>query len=415
MPVLGGGVVVLFGVLAVGFLALPKDSQVFEYLASPGERQVGRLIGLAGFALGVTFLGVLTSVEAFGMPVIVFVVAVTIVAAGMLLEALVDKRIVRPERRTLGFTAGGAVVGGMIYVLFTTVGYGMGATMGVFLICVGAVAAGLFRSAFGYGEDPLLVVGVGLLLWLLSTIGVGVGIRYVVGAVVLTSALGGIAYVLAIASVPGMLSGVLLALITLVYGGVGWFLVLLSFFGIGGLATKYRYDEKAVRGVAEDHEGARGTGNVLGNSLVALAAVIGYAAVDQIDAVEQALLALAFTGAVATALADTLSSEIGSLYDRPKLVTTLKPVQPGTDGAITLEGTLAGVGGATIVAGLTVALFGDIWLAGGVIIIFAGTLGMFADSILGATIEDEWVGNAGVNLLATLVGAAFASTIWMVV
>ena len=413
MPILEGIAVALFGILTAALLLLPKESFVFEELASPGERQVGRLIGLAGFAFGVTVLGVLTIVESAGMPMIVFILAVTIVAAGIFVEAVVDDRLVRPGLETVGFTIGGAATGGLVYGFFQLMELGFGLALGTFLVSTGALAAGLFRSAFGYGEDPLLVVGVGLLLWLFVEIGLVIGLASELGAVIVTTAIGVGAYILSIASIAGMLSGVLLALITLVYGGIGWFLVLLSFFGVGGLATKYRYDEKAVRGVAEDHAGARGTGNVLGNSLVALAAVIGYAGVGPIESVEQLVFALAFTGAVATALADTLSSEIGSLYDRPKLVTTLEPVTPGTDGAVTLEGTLAGMAGASLVALLTVALFDQVGVRGGGFIILAGTIGMFADSFFGATLENGWIENATVNLLATLVGALTASGLWL--
>ena len=59
------------------------------------------------------------------------------------------------------------------------------------------------------------------------------------------------------------------------------------------------------------------------------------------------LLALAYAAAVATAAADTCSSEVGKAYGRRTfLITSLRPVPPGTEGAISLEGTLGGFLGA---------------------------------------------------------------------
>ena len=45
-------------------------------------------------------------------------------------------------------------------------------------------------------------------------------------------------------------------------------------------------------------------------------------------------------------MSDTLSSEIGGLFDRPRLITSFEPVDPGTDGAVSWQGELAGVVGA---------------------------------------------------------------------
>jgi uncharacterized protein (TIGR00297 family) len=187
----------------------------------------------------------------------------------------------------------------------------------------------------------------------------------------------------------------------------------MSFYAVGGLASKYRFDEKADRGVAQENEGARGTGNVLANSAVALAAVVGYAAAPH-AALPAAPFGAAFAGATATAMADTLSSEIGGLYDGPRLVTTLQRVEPGTDGAITWQGELAGLTGALLVGALAAggAPVLDPVVSGGVaagaIVLAAGFAGMTVDSVLGALIEGERVGNQTVNFLATLAGSVVA-------
>jgi uncharacterized protein (TIGR00297 family) len=113
--------------------------------------------------------------------------------------------------------------------------------------------------------------------------------------------------------------------------------------------------------------------------------------------------------ALAEAAADTVSSEVGQvLSSRPRMITTLRCVDPGTDGAISLFGTLAGMAAAGIVAALgTLAMRGDstmFWIS------CAGAVfGLFVDSLLGATLERlGWLNNDLVNFLSTASAAAFA-------
>jgi uncharacterized protein (TIGR00297 family) len=178
--------------------------------------------------------------------------------------------------------------------------------------------------------------------------------------------------------------------------------VLIAFFAVGSLSTKFKYEAKARRGVAEPNDGARGTGNVLGNSAAALLALLLYAAAVHVP-LSATAYQYAYAGSVATALADTLSSELGGLFDNPRLVTTFERVDPGTDGAVTWQGELAGFAGAGVVAALCFWLFPFDAVGAGVVVA-AGFVGMTADSIAGATVEGGTIGNQGVNFLATLTG-----------
>ncbi len=113
--------------------------------------------------------------------------------------------------------------------------------------------------------------------------------------------------------------------------------------------------------------------------------------------------------ALAEAAADTVSSEVGQVIGgRPRMITTLRQVEPGTDGAISLLGTLAGVAAAGIVAlAGTLALRGDLtmfWIS-----CAGGVFGLFFDSLLGATLERHgWLNNDAVNFLSTASAAGFA-------
>jgi uncharacterized protein (TIGR00297 family) len=190
---------------------------------------------------------------------------------------------------------------------------------------------------------------------------------------------------------------------TAVLGFLGWegFVLLFLFFLMGSLATRVGFGSKSHRGVAQESRGARGASNVLANGAVAAACAV-YCAVTPFPQ----LFTLAFVGAVAAATADTLESEIGQLRGGPTiLITTFQPVAVGTDGGVSVIGTLAGVFGSTAVAVVGGAL--GLVPAG---LIFAvavtGVAATLLESVVGASLERRGrVGNHAVNLFNTLSGA----------
>lgn len=113
--------------------------------------------------------------------------------------------------------------------------------------------------------------------------------------------------------------------------------------------------------------------------------------------------------ALAEAAADTVSSEVGQvLGGRPRMITTLRQVEAGTDGGVSAAGTLAGVLAAGMVGGT-----GSLALRGGMAMFFVswagGVFGLFFDSLLGATLERRgWINNDAVNFLSTASAAGFA-------
>jgi len=406
-PVLGRAAAAPFAAVAV-LGAVVTDGWLFEVFSTAQDRREERLRTLVAFALSAAGVGLL--VPLFGVPVGVFVAAVLVVGYGDLGRRLVLE--VRENRALsmVGFVAVAALAafGGQAAAAELT-GASANYPQMVFVAASAALLAGVMRTFFVARDDPLVLATVALLLWLfavlapLESVDPALAWERVVVALVVTSAFGWVSRALGATSVAGMLTGVFLGLLAVVLGGYGWFVVLVAFFAVGSLSTKFRYDQKADRGVAEPNDGARGTGNVLGNSAAALIALLLYAAHAHVP-LSDAVFLYAYAGSVATALADTLSSEVGGLFDDPRLVTTLERVEPGTDGAVTWQGEVAGLAGTAVIAGLSTGVFGLVGAAGAAVVVGAGVVGMTADSVAGATVEGHRLGNQGVNFLATLSG-----------
>ena len=407
-------VAVPFALIAVAGRTV-SEGRLFELFARPSDRRVGELRGLIGFALVATALALLVALADPPNAWTVFVSAILVLGYGNLAEQVIRSQLNTRIARATAFVIGGtlATVAGIeAFVLVSDSAVAapiVSPATAVFLGMAGSITGALVRAISLGRDDQLTVVTVAAALGALVSLDLMIDPLRLGVAVAVAWTVGYLSWRLETASITGMLAGVLLSLATIVLGGYGWFAVLIAFFGIGGLASKYRYEAKRELGVAEDNEGARGSWNVLGNAGVALIAVTGFAAADA-TALKQPIFRFLFLGSLSTAMSDTLSSEIGVLFGPPRLITTLEPVEVGTDGGITLKGIgVGGVGGAVVaVIALPAATFGISLAAAGIIIV-AGVLGMLVDSILGATIEGRWIGNQAVNFLATLAGGIMAA------
>jgi uncharacterized protein (TIGR00297 family) len=419
-PVLEGQTSRLFAVVGTAvpfafvaaFALASSDGRIFELFARESDREEGRLYGLASFSLAVVALVVLQF--AIGLPVAAFLIAVFVLTTGNLGQAVVSTRTADPFAGTTAFAVAGTV--GAAGAVLAAAALGTTAPPGPLLAFVatsGALLGALIRSVLYLRDDSLVLMSTGLLVWVLLGVGHEPPAQRVAVGLAFTVALGYVAYALGTASVTGMVTGVLLALFTVVFGGYGWFVLLVTFFGLGGLSSKFRYEEKLERNIAQDNDGARGSGNVLANSAVALVAVVAFAASDQFGA-DPRVFQFAFAGAVGAALADTFSSEFGGLFDEPRLITTLERVEPGTDGGVTWQGALAGGVGSGIIAGLSGLFFAFDTVAVAAVLA-AGFLGMVVDSLLGATLEDKRLDNQSVNLLATLSAGIAAGVVGLLV
>ncbi|HET8645093.1 MAG TPA: DUF92 domain-containing protein, partial [Vicinamibacteria bacterium] len=122
----------------------------------------------------------------------------------------------------------------------------------------------------------------------------------------------------------GALSAVVIGTAVTAALGLAGLAVLVAFFVIGTAATRLGYRVKAARGIAQEKGGARGWRNAWANGGVPAALALMAAMVPESLA---GFFTLAYAAAVATAAADTCSSEIGKAYGRRTfLITTLRPV-----------------------------------------------------------------------------------------
>lgn len=203
-------------------------------------------------------------------------------------------------------------------------------------------------------------------------------------------------------SVSGAIAGFVVSLILYVLAGPQAFAVLVCVFLLTWLATRFDYGEKKRRGTAEQSGGRTGS-QIVANLGVATIAVLFFAVQ------KNSIYLLAAISALAEAAADTVSSEYGQARGgNPRLITTWTIVPPGTDGALSATGTLAGVAAALIVSSVS-ALVGLIPLRDVAVTSVAAIFGMFCDSILGASLERKrWLNNNAVNFLSTLMAAMFA-------
>jgi uncharacterized protein (TIGR00297 family) len=211
----------------------------------------------------------------------------------------------------------------------------------------------------------------------------------------------------------GALSAILIGTTITAGFGLSGFALMAGFFLVGSTVTKLGYARKAALGIAQEKGGARGWRNAFANGgIPALLAIFGLLSEGPLHTA----FLIAYAAAVATAAADTCSSEIGKAYGkRTFLITTLRPVPAGTEGAVSIEGTLGGLFGSAFIASLGV-LTGLFQAEGALIVTLAGFLGALAESVIGTVAEKRgWLDNHALNALNTAIGAAFATLIGLFV
>ena len=195
----------------------------------------------------------------------------------------------------------------------------------------------------------------------------------------------------------------------IVWGTLGWrgYAIVMFYFLVGSAVTKIGIAQKEAEGIAEKRSGQRGPENVWGSaavgSLCALGTLLSREWVTS-------LLILGYVASFCTKLSDTTASEVGKAYGkRTYLITTLKSVPRGTEGAVSVEGTIAGFLASLVIALLAWAigminLWGILWCN------IAAFVATTIESVIGATIQSKWswLSNEMVNGINTAIGAIVA-------
>ena len=167
-------------------------------------------------------------------------------------------------------------------------------------------------------------------------------------------------------------------------GGWKWAVLLLAFFISSSLLTKLFNKKKTSLNEKFDKGGVRDIGQVLANgSIASIFAGLNF------FFPASTWTWVAFAATLAAVNSDTWATELGVLNpSMPRLITSGKPVERGTSGAVSLYGMLAAAAGALFIAapGALLGPSGQGWINLGIIII-AGISGSLFDSLLGSTVQ----------------------------
>jgi uncharacterized protein (TIGR00297 family) len=407
--------------------ALALAALLFNWLVLPriGGRSLYRPADVArGFPTGILLypFAVLLLILVFRTRLDIAAMAWGVLAAGDGFATLAGRRSGNPR---LPWNSEKSVPGTLAFVVSGTiaaaglgwwVGGGHGSPMAFGTIVVAAilaaVAAGLAESVPVRLDDNLSVAAAaGFIVWSVSIASADAWAAHASGvwsraglAVLLNVLVAAAGWAAGTVSVSGVIAGLAIGILIYACGGVGAWALLLAAFGAAAATSRIGYRRKLHLGIAEESGGRRGAGNAIANTgLAAVAAVLAVTTPYRAEA----LLALA--AVLIAGSSDTVASEIGKAFGRRTfLVVGFKPVPPGTSGALSLEGTAAGVAAAAVLA--LVAVKGGLALPGELLIlVVAATLASGVESALGATLEATRVMNNDVlNFINTAAAAAFA-------
>lgn len=203
----------------------------------------------------------------------------------------------------------------------------------------------------------------------------------------------------------GLAAGTVLGTVIYTCAGMPGFLML--FFFVAGAVVATSHSARR-RGLPESHAW-RGAANVIAN----IGPAAGFALLS-LFAGDPFVFDIGFLGALSAALADTVSSELGMVYGRrPVDIVTRTPAKVGTDGAVSLAGSLLGLSAAGFMA-ISGAAAGLVSVAGAVAVTAGGAAGFMFDSYLGSAFESRGAMSADVvNAWGAFAGGAVAALIGM--
>lgn len=228
-----------------------------------------------------------------------------------------------------------------------------------------------------------------------------------VPAVAFSVALGLAAWGLRALTLGGAIAGVVLTVVLCLAAGPAALIPVFTVFCLTFIATRIGYARKLRNGTAEPRQGRRAL-QVLANVGISAFCVLPLLFVYH----GAWIVTLGACAALTEAAADTVSSEIGQFVGgRAVLITNLRSVAPGTDGGVSTAGTSSGVAAAALVAGSCVfaRVISPGWFP---LVLMCGIIGMFFDSLLGATLERRGLLNNNAVNYSSTAASAFVAIAW---
>jgi len=195
---------------------------------------------------------------------------------------------------------------------------------------------------------------------------------------------------------------------TILWGCLSWqgWISVVIYLLLGSLVTKIGYKFKKEKGIAEKRGGKRGPENVWGSAATGLF----FAIMTKFNFANVVFFKIGFAASFASKLADTFGSEIGKRFGKETyLITSLKKVERGTEGGISLEGTLASILGSILMAFIMLLLSIISTKYQFIIVSVSGFLATLFESIIGARFQNKYkLSNEMVNAIQTSIASVFA-------
>jgi uncharacterized protein (TIGR00297 family) len=212
-------------------------------------------------------------------------------------------------------------------------------------------------------------------------------------AALLAGGISASACIMRMLTVSGAIAAFAVGFVVFGLGGVAFAVPLLAFFLSSSILSQVGRKRKQKANSVYQKPGARDAGQVLANGLVPSLLVVGFATSQQTR-----MLTLIYIAAVAAVNADTWATEIGGLSSMPWLVTSLRRVEPGASGGVSLLGLTAAAMGAVFIVltawlawpARSVELLWRIDAPEMIAVSWAGFLAAYADSLLGATLQGQY-------------------------
>jgi uncharacterized protein (TIGR00297 family) len=418
----------VFLIEGIILLIIPSGSAFFKYFAREPDVKAGKLVSMIQLFLTTSMLlliSLMTGPDKFPLFIIGSAFAITTFGDGIadiinILEKEKKQTVDNKPVNSKIYSAKSSIVfliSGSFFAFISGVwisGFTLPVPVGmiVFLSVIGALTGALLESMTQNEDNIIIPFGSAMAMWLFYMFGYNVDIVYLLEVLAFSFFLGYLSFRMRIADISAMLSATLMGVVIIISSDINWFFILLAFFLLGSMFTRYKYAFKLSHGTAEGKHGTRGYKNVFSNSLAALALAMAYGVFPS----HAAVLMAAYLGSLATACGDTLASEIGQTFKgEPRMITTLKKAKRGTDGAVTWLGEGAALFGSLAIAVLAYFLIQqDMVLL--LVVTAGGFIGTNIDSALGATLQQKgYLTNNGVNLFATILGAIVTGLIYGVV